>query len=472
MALQAYLPICPQPCLSSKGEGQAAGKRSAQEKYLLSLHVQFLMRFLDFLSVNMVLPTLPDYLARLGGQAEDYYLCLEAYAFCFMIGTAILGAVVDGGRGRILPSYIGTAILIVMGNALFSLAGSVPFLQRPFTLVLARCLVGFGASNAVLAMIFVTEVCESCERQKWVIRFGITRSQGMFWGPALGMALSLLSSDKTGLWGADTVVGWFQALSVAAAVGALVMSWQSTPTETDAGSPVGCEELPSTGLTFRQFLLQGRVIAVLLVMATSVTAQMACEVVIPVVCTEELGWHGPKCGTPLSAMAVLLTMGQLLLVHLTKRGMEDCTILLLGAVLFPVLLLGTVLLWLAGGPLGEFKVLGPFMLISLIGPFAVLGSMSVFMRLSMSQVPSHRGKCQAFQNNLLAMTNMLAPAWLSLSYSGERLVREKVPISSLTWLGCLELLALAAVLFFYRELRPAKAFEGHPGPTEPLLSSA
>jgi len=198
-------------------------------------------------------------------------------------------------------------------------------------------------------------------------------------------------------------------------------------------------------------------------------AQMACEVVTPVMTAEALGWRGAACGSPLSAMAMFLTLGQVSLVQLTKMGVQDRTLLLFGAACVPSVLLAAVLLWLPGGTLGEGRVLGPFLVASFAGPYAMLGSMATLTRLSMEDVPKHRGKCQAIQNNLLAMTNILAPAWLSWSYSGERMHRERVPLTCIACLALADFVALAWMLTSYWDLRPASAGV-RPAVAQPLLA--
>merc|ERR1712039_308265 len=87
----------------------------------------------------------------------------------------------------------------------------------------------------------------------------------------------------------------------------------------------------------------------------------------------------------------------------------------------------------------------------------MLGSFSTFMRMVAEEVPQHKGKCQALQNNLLAVTQMVAPMWLSLSYSGERMHREKVPRFSLTCLAATNLVFLAALALSLPKLQPLAA---------------
>eukprot|EP00928_Gymnodinium_smaydae_P034258 TRINITY_DN24325_c0_g2_i1.p1 TRINITY_DN24325_c0_g2~~TRINITY_DN24325_c0_g2_i1.p1 ORF type:complete len:530 (-),score=51.39 TRINITY_DN24325_c0_g2_i1:217-1758(-) len=429
------------------------------DTYKRTLWLQVMLAFVTNMAIGMVIPTMPHYVIALGGETLDYYKCLGGTAICMFAGTSLLGPFVDGGSHRMLPAYVATTLVCIAGNVLYGVAGSISFLRSQVVLIVARCLVGAGASSIMLGMVFLGETCPHDERQKWVVRFGMTRSQGLFWGPPLGIGLASVTTSSTGLWGADTIPAWFQLTFLSLVVSALVLTWPSPP-EHMLRSPLP----PSASVDFPRgisdghgslpvFLRQTRVIAVLLSMTVIGTSQVATESCIPILTAAALQWTGPACGSPLSMMAVLLSVGQLTLLMLTNWGVEDRHTALVGVVSYTVVLLVSVAVWSLGvvsiSPAG---VLGPFLLLSFCGPFAMLSSFAVFLRLTVAEVPAHKGKCQALTQNLLAMTNLLGPSLLSCTYSGRILQQEKVPLTCFAWLGLAGALASICLCCAYRDL--------------------
>merc|ERR1712023_467516 len=142
------------------------------------------------------------------------------------------------------------------------------------------------------------------------------------------------------------------------------------------------------------------------------------------------GLVGASSGWPLSVMAVVIVLGQVCVLTLTKKGFRDHTLLSIGAAGTPaILLIGTVL-WATVGGDQILSVLTPFFLLPLVVPYGMLGGMATFTRLVAEQLPEHQGKCQAVMQNLLALSGILAPAWLSWTYSESGADAEGPPFQS------------------------------------------
>lgn len=444
-------------------------------RYLTTMWVQLLIRFVDFLYMNMVLPTLPEYVSHLGGTEYMYYACLVSQSVGMIIGNTVLGSYVDGGPGRMLPGYLATAAVIVAGSVLFIAAGTVPALRSPWTLVAARTMVGLGGSSNLLSSVFVAEVCSAEERPKWLIRNGMTRSQGLFWGPAIGMMLAAVAApDPASPFGCNALPGCFQLASTLAVTGLLWCTWAEPPetrARADHADDVGDGARDSS---FGDFLRQRRVRVLFLCIGFFGVCVLACEVVIPVVAKNALGQTGAASGWPLTAQACLLTVGQLACRKLTTDCFQDCTVCALGSFGISLTCGGAVLLWglldvHGGSDSPTLVVLGPFLLVAFFGPTVLLGGFVTFARLSLEDIPNHKGKLQALQNNIMSGCVALAPAWLAATYVGDRARREGVPRTCMALLGAVGTAVALLVLSQLGALRPRRQERFGSQLTGPLL---
>lgn len=439
--------------------------RGVSSAVLRALQIQFVLRFFDFASVNLILPTLLDYVTRLGGGTAEYYQCLAFNAICTMLGTTLLGVYIDKGEGRMLRGYIGCAAISCAGNMLYVVAGSIPMLASPLTLMLARGLVGMGSSSSVLCFVFISEVCSASERQKWIIRYGMTRSQGMFWGPPFGLALAGLSTSHVGIFGADTLPAWFHGIVMVLGTAILSMYWKEPQIEKSHNS----SEHGTSDRSLRHFLLQSHVLAVLASLFFVGTCQVSIEASVPIAVHGALGWSGAACGSPLTIMAVMLTLGQLSLVMWTSLGIEDSHLMLLGALCFPIVLSLSVTYWQALFSFHFLDVVVPYAVLSYLGPYAMLGGLSTYARLASEEIPSQKGACQAIQNNLIAAFQLIGPCWLAATYSGQTVVEEKVPHTCFVGMAIMTAITCAGLLGTFRSLRPHDQW--HKTLNSPLVQS-
>lgn len=401
-------------------------------KYNKSQWIQLLNRFIDFSSMAMIVQTLPDYVAHLGGTEYEYYLCIGLQSIMQIVGTWILGVYVDGGPGRMLPAYLATSVLSVLGNTLYVSAGTVPAISSVWTLVVARAFVGLGCSNAILGVVYATEVCTEDERQKWMVRNAMTRSQGSIWGPLVAVALSAVSApDAASLFGYAVLPGWFQLVCRTVVAGLLWWTWAAPPEQGkkagQAGEAVNGAQDPSFG----DFMRQRRVCVVFLTIFFSGTLA-ATQQGLPVVVRKALGWKAAESGIPFAGQAVFMTVGQILSRMLTKKGVEDYTICMLGCFVLTAVCAGTVLFWVLldvhGGKHPPFMVvLGPFQLMAFLSPLSNVGSVLTLTRLSVEDVPKHKAKLQSMVFTTQALCVTVSAAWLALTYAGDRATREGVP---------------------------------------------
>jgi len=420
-------PPLSQPLLEGADEVEAAG---SSNKYLKSLWAQLCLRFIMNLTITIVLPTLPEYMTAVGGTVSDYYLAGAGFSTCQFLGVTLVGIYMDHGDNRFLTVYRSTMVLASFSYFLYAIAGSVSFLRGPGVLIFARCLAGLSMSNTLLLFIYIGKTLQDKERMEWVVRFGMTRSQGIFWGPAFGMLLSLISTSDTGLWGAKTLPGWFCLVTVILGSTAVFFTWEDVPTARRTARDDNATQ--SSQLSLRDFLSHTEVLSVVGVISSVALSVSLAEYVMPVLTAAALGWRGAVCGLPLVVMAVSLFMGQLFLISLTRRGVKDVNIVSFSVLVYPTVLLSAVVVWKMALPesLGIASALWSFVLTPPLGACGVLGGQTVYSRLAASRLSGNMGSAMAFFTNAMAIANLSGPLLLKLTYSGKLLEEDKVPMAS------------------------------------------
>merc|ERR1712046_62822 len=84
-----------------------------------------------------------------------------------------------------------------------------------------------------------------------------------------------------------------------------------------------------------------------------------------------------------------------------------------------------------------------------------MGAQSVFMRLLCQQVPQEgRSKVQSVMQNVIALSGVTVPVWLSWTYAESGSAASGPPWKSNVGLGCLWLCVLMFVLIFRQGIIP------------------
>jgi len=415
-----------EPLLEGADEVEAA---VGSNRYMKCLWAQLCLRFIMNLSITIVLPTLPEYMLAVGGTVSDYYWAGAGFSTCQFLGVALVGIYMDHGN-RFLIVYRSTMVLASVSYFLYAIAGSVSFLRCPSVLIFSRCLAGLSMSNTLLLFIYIGKTLHDKERMEWVVRFGMTRSQGIFWGPALGMLLSLISTSDIGLRGAMTLPAWFCLSAVILGSTAVFLTWEDVPAAENTARDDNAAL--SSQLSLRDFLSHSEVLSVVGVISSCALCVSLSEYVMPVLTATALGWRGAVCGLPLVVMAVSLFVGQLTLISLTRRGVKDVTMMSFAVLVYPAVLLSAVVVWKLALPdsLGIASVLWHFVLTPPLGACGVLGGQTVYARLAASRLSGNMGSAMAIFSNAMAIANLCGPLLLRLTYSGKLLEEDKVPAAS------------------------------------------
>jgi MFS family permease len=143
----------------------------------------FITVFVDMLGYSMIVPLLPFFVTRHGGDALSAGALSSFYAFLQLFSGPVLGSLSDrlGRKPILLVCLFGTALAYV----LFGLAGSIA------TLFLAVLLDGLTGNNLTTAYAYIADVTEPDQRARGMGLVGAAFGLGLMAGPALGGLLSV-----------------------------------------------------------------------------------------------------------------------------------------------------------------------------------------------------------------------------------------------------------------------------------------
>jgi MFS family permease len=170
------------------------------------LTILFVVVFIDLLGYGIIIPLLPFYAQRLGGDAVFVGFLGALYAFMQLLSGPILGALGDhyGRRPILLASIAGTAFA-------YLLLGIAP---TPLFLVVAILLDGITGGNLSTAYAYIADVTTPETRARGMGLVGAAFGLGLMIGPALGGLLSAFGLSIPALVAATLALGnvllcWF-----------------------------------------------------------------------------------------------------------------------------------------------------------------------------------------------------------------------------------------------------------------------
>jgi multidrug resistance protein len=150
--------------------------------------------FVDMLGFLMVMPLLPFYTRRLGGDATTVGLLVAAFSFAQLATSPFWGRLSDryGRRPMLLVGLAGSAIAYV----LFGLADSI------WLLFASRLAQGAGGGTTGVAQAYVTDTVSAEERAKALGWLSAATSAGVMIGPALGSFAARFGNAAPGYFAA------------------------------------------------------------------------------------------------------------------------------------------------------------------------------------------------------------------------------------------------------------------------------
>jgi len=166
--------------VGSEGTDEAQSARPGRT----SLFIVYATVFLDLLGFGIILPFLPYFTLKLGGEGLELGILLTSYSLAQLVGAAALGRISDrtGRRPILLLSLAGASVAMVLSG----LATTLPALYA------ARALAGLFGGSISTAQAYVADVTGPGERARYMGLVGASVGLGFVFGPALGAGIGAL----------------------------------------------------------------------------------------------------------------------------------------------------------------------------------------------------------------------------------------------------------------------------------------
>lgn len=207
-----------------------------------------------FMSIQVLLPTLPVYLIKIGGSQQDIGYAMGAFTICAMVMRPIAGWLVDNyGRKKIITLGM---VLIFAVSGLYSLS------NIPIMIIVTRGLHGlaFGVVGTAIGTI-VADSLPYTRLSEGMGYFGLTTSLSMAVAPIIGFWLA----DS---YGYSALFSWVIAGSLVALLLSLPVKGTKIPLTTSTDSVTGIwpkllekSSLPASAVMFLLAAVYGSVLS-------------------------------------------------------------------------------------------------------------------------------------------------------------------------------------------------------------------
>ncbi|MGC8743388.1 MAG: MFS transporter [Verrucomicrobiia bacterium] len=166
-----------------------------------SLGIIFLTVFIDLIGFGIVLPLLPRYIERFGGQGAIIGLVIGSFSLMQFFFAPIWGRLSDriGRRPVLLISNAGSAV----AYALFALAAIIGDKNGLLLVLFSRIFAGICGANISVASAYIADITPAEKRSHSMALIGLAFGLGFIFGPAIGA----FSAKYLGLAGP----GWIAA---------------------------------------------------------------------------------------------------------------------------------------------------------------------------------------------------------------------------------------------------------------------
>lgn len=149
-----------------------------------SLLVIFLTVFLDLIGFGIVLPLLPRYIERFGGQGALIGLIIGSFSLMQFIFAPIWGRLSDriGRRPVLLVSNGCSAVAYALFASAAETGGTIGLLLILFSRIFA----GISGANISVASAYIADITPPKKRSKGMALIGLSFGLGFIFGPAIG----------------------------------------------------------------------------------------------------------------------------------------------------------------------------------------------------------------------------------------------------------------------------------------------
>lgn len=149
-----------------------------------SLAIIFLTVFIDLIGFGIVLPLLPRYIERFGGEGAIIGLVIGSFSLMQFFFSPIWGRLSDriGRRPVLLISNAGSAI----AYAVFALAAIVGGKMGLLLVLISRVFAGICGANISVASAYIADITPVEKRSRSMALIGLAFGLGFIFGPAIG----------------------------------------------------------------------------------------------------------------------------------------------------------------------------------------------------------------------------------------------------------------------------------------------
>ncbi|MEJ5224699.1 MAG: MFS transporter, partial [Anaerolineales bacterium] len=347
----------------------------------------FITVFVDMLGYSMMIPLLPFFVLRNGGDAAIAGGLGSFYAFLQLFSGPALGTLSDRvGRKPILLACLGGT---AAAYALFGLAESL------WVLLAAVLLDGLTGNNLTTAYAYIADVTDETDRARGMGLVGAAFGLGLMAGPALGgllsaYGLSVPAFAAAGIAVLNVLYGW-------------IFLPESLPPEQRAVKPVSFNALAQLRALFDLPATRLLLTAIFILNL----AFSGLQTNFPLFSHARFGWDPHQNGFLFAFVGVLAVFVQGFLYGRIQPIFRERSLALGG--------LGLMALGLAGvaaAPAGW--ALYPAVGLAALGSGISIPSLSALVSLRVSS--SSQGQLMGGQQALLSLTNILGPALAGLSF--------------------------------------------------------
>lgn len=346
----------------------------------MSLIIVGAIAFVGDSSRGVLFPVLYSLCKRVGDPAQHFGYIVGAFSFGRLVATPLLGYICDRIRHR-TPLTV-CSLIICIGAVLWA---NVYIFDNIWMLYLSQLLLGIGSGTLGITRSYVVERTESKRRTEFLGILTALQYAGFTMTPVLGSSLSTLGSNYSDYLKFALPAYLMAFLAVVCFVG-LVTRFQNIDSSQEA--PSKPTDLAPSNAVNNANSVNFLIVSMILLNVTSKGSIAVFETVGAAVLIDEYGFSIFLVGLLISIAGSIGTTQLLLFKAFWARRFSDVQLMLggLGVMIFAELVLlsygsnpsltryviGVLIMYGIGYPIGHTAVLGAFSKIQKSGPQAAL----------------------------------------------------------------------------------------------------
>mmetsp|Transcript_3241 Transcript_3241/g.6779 ORF Transcript_3241/g.6779 Transcript_3241/m.6779 type:complete len:555 (-) Transcript_3241:96-1760(-) len=378
------------------------------------------VQFVDSVSYMVTAPSIVFYVLENGGSLDMYGLVLASFSFSSFCAKPVLGYFCDAGHGKFRTLYLISLGVAALGGLTYFAASAFPSKTALILLLLGRILGGVGAANSTLGFTYIAHVVDKSVFTQATSLLSLVRIVGMAIAPAFNVLLNDMNFSID-LFGYNlevtplNAVGLFLALFNTIAIVGMIFLFvepDTAPHDDKKGKENDAAlEKQESGFWASLFSME-IVVPVLSIFQMNANFQLI-ETGLAPAANDSLGWGPVGISAFFGAQSICIFVAILITFDLSRRGVKDETLLLIGLI-FAVI--GNALVYfLWTNPTTPILFFIPVVVACLGFPFSVGPTRSLFTKscAKNSTLSTNTGSMQAMLSMDASIAGFLAPGFIS-----------------------------------------------------------